>query len=381
MSVDPVSGNDIPPGGTAEGVRDDINIKVSGGEYIFTEAEVKFIGLDKLEKMSQSANAKLKEMEEAGRIGGEQEELPLGDDIEKAFAEGGLVGDTENVKRLVARVRDAVESDPNLKLVLRNKGLTFADGGLVDQLPKPTFNPDLFRIPGQTYFNFDNTSSASATDVRIYEDKFGNKISISFKDGEPVNTIPVGFFPEGHTFPTKRKPQGERPDGVSQVPDRHPMSEWTNDELMAVTDQKSFSETGLGEFLDKMGLGGIGAVKIADFLVNIDNRAAQRELDRRTNSGSTSSPSVRTPSTSTEKRENPKANKSGQERDRNIQQGGGSGIMSRTTPTSSNTVSKSPSVTGGFGNNSKKGSPGGSSLSIFKHGGMVEKKGLAYPRK
>ena len=37
--VDPVSGNEVPPGGTQEGVRDDIEANVSEGEMVIPEGE------------------------------------------------------------------------------------------------------------------------------------------------------------------------------------------------------------------------------------------------------------------------------------------------------------------------------------------------------
>ena len=40
--IDPVSGNPIPPGSTAENVRDNIDIKVSGGEYIIPADVVQY---------------------------------------------------------------------------------------------------------------------------------------------------------------------------------------------------------------------------------------------------------------------------------------------------------------------------------------------------
>lgn len=77
--VDPVSGNAVPPGATPKEVRDDVDIKASEGEYIIPANVVRFLGLDKIEKMVNQAKEKLVEMEAAGRMGGEAEDdLPFG---------------------------------------------------------------------------------------------------------------------------------------------------------------------------------------------------------------------------------------------------------------------------------------------------------------
>lgn len=93
MDKDPVSGNEIPAGGTAEGVRDDITVNVSEGEYVIPENVVRYIGVEKLEKMVAKAQMDLEEMDASGRMG-DNPEMPQ-DDMEEAvgleFAEGGLV--------------------------------------------------------------------------------------------------------------------------------------------------------------------------------------------------------------------------------------------------------------------------------------------------
>ena len=44
--VDPVSGNDIPVGATAEGVRDDQTASISPGEFVIPDYAVRYHGLD-----------------------------------------------------------------------------------------------------------------------------------------------------------------------------------------------------------------------------------------------------------------------------------------------------------------------------------------------
>ena len=68
-NVDPVSGNEIPPGAMAEEVRDDIPAQLSEGEFVFPADVVRYIGLATLMKMRDKAKMGLKRMEEIGQMG------------------------------------------------------------------------------------------------------------------------------------------------------------------------------------------------------------------------------------------------------------------------------------------------------------------------
>lgn len=79
VEVDPISGNEVPPGAAPNEVRDDIDARLSEGEYVIPADVVRYIGLDKIEKLVEDAKAKLTEMDQKGRIGGE--EVPAEDDL------------------------------------------------------------------------------------------------------------------------------------------------------------------------------------------------------------------------------------------------------------------------------------------------------------
>jgi len=72
-TVDPVSGNEVPPGAMAEEVRDDIPAQLSEGEFVFPADVVRFIGLQTLMKLRDKASAGLKRMEEIGQMGNAEE--------------------------------------------------------------------------------------------------------------------------------------------------------------------------------------------------------------------------------------------------------------------------------------------------------------------
>tara|TARA_R110002051_G_scaffold5348_6_gene27858 strand:+ start:587 stop:2212 length:1626 start_codon:yes stop_codon:yes gene_type:complete len=70
-TVDPISGNDVPPGSLPVEVRDDIDAKLSEGEYVVPADVVRFFGVKFFEDLRMEAKMGLQQMEADGRIGGE----------------------------------------------------------------------------------------------------------------------------------------------------------------------------------------------------------------------------------------------------------------------------------------------------------------------
>ena len=70
-TMDPVSGNEVPPGSMAEEVRDDIPAQLSEGEYVVPADVVRFYGVKFFEDLRMEAKRGLMDMEANGRIGGE----------------------------------------------------------------------------------------------------------------------------------------------------------------------------------------------------------------------------------------------------------------------------------------------------------------------
>jgi hypothetical protein len=71
MQVDPVSGNEIPPGSMASEVRDDIPAMLSEGEYVVPADVLRYYGVNFFEGLRNKAKQGLGTMEQNGRIGGE----------------------------------------------------------------------------------------------------------------------------------------------------------------------------------------------------------------------------------------------------------------------------------------------------------------------
>ena len=70
---DPVSGNDVPAGALKEEVRDDIDAKLSAGEFVFPADVTRYIGLDKLMQIRDAAKEGLKDMENKGQMGNSEQ--------------------------------------------------------------------------------------------------------------------------------------------------------------------------------------------------------------------------------------------------------------------------------------------------------------------
>ena len=79
-TIDPVSGNDVPSGSLKEEVRDDIDAKLSPGEFVFPADVVRFVGLEKLMMMRDKAKKGLSRMEDMGQMGN-SDEATIDDDV------------------------------------------------------------------------------------------------------------------------------------------------------------------------------------------------------------------------------------------------------------------------------------------------------------
>jgi len=133
MDIDPVSGNEIPTGSNAVDVRDDVDAKLSEGEYVVPADVVKYFGVSYFEKLRNKAKEGLEEMKEDGRVGGDpveedmeemEEEYTLGGDLASldGYATGGLV-EGMDVDGIIDRVKAAASKDASVTNMLKAKGI------------------------------------------------------------------------------------------------------------------------------------------------------------------------------------------------------------------------------------------------------------------
>jgi len=165
-SVDPVSGNEVPTGSLAEEVRDDIPAQLSEGEFVVPADVVRFIGLDKLMKMRESAKAGLANMEAEGQMGGSSapmQQPEMDDEMEMdALIDGMDNDDFEGAAQM------------------------FAEGGTVTELPSY-----------ENYTGGRKFAENTAVVYIEYTNDAGDIIKIAHVKGQPVTPIPQGYYRVG----------------------------------------------------------------------------------------------------------------------------------------------------------------------------------------
>ena len=194
-TIDEVSGNEVPVGGTKEGVRDDIPANVSEGEFIFPEDVVRFVGLDKLMQIRQDAKMGLKKMDAMGQMGNSDEatmddDMPFdmadlmvvsSNDEPMEFADGGFIP-VENYTKVQDMISDKAKKGSGVQ--------NFQEGGIVtlDTADVPTIE-QVGEIDYDAYMN--NVTTV----VKEYRNAAGESTLITFING--VNTTPI---PPGYTL-------------------------------------------------------------------------------------------------------------------------------------------------------------------------------------
>ena len=153
MEVDPVSGNEIPPGSMAREVRDDIPAQLSDGEYVVPADVVRFFGVKYFEDLRQEAKIGLQRMEQDGRIGGEPVEMAQG------LTEGDMAALQEMTRTGVAsgglmdKIAYTAMNDPVVNERLNSYGVPvkFAVGGMAQsQYNNPTEIDQIIQQVGAT---------------------------------------------------------------------------------------------------------------------------------------------------------------------------------------------------------------------------------------
>ena len=162
--VDPVSGNDVPPGSLPEEVRDDIPAMLSEGEYVVPADVLRYYGMKFFEDLREQAKIGLAEMEAEGRIGGE----PIEEET------GSTTLSDVDIDQIMSEV-PMEDADPQMSAAFGGY-VGFQQGGFPEYLSPPVDSIGL--------------------DYRRYTD--GNvTITIPFFNNEPMGVVPEGYYPEG----------------------------------------------------------------------------------------------------------------------------------------------------------------------------------------
>ena len=213
-TIDPVSGNDVPVGSLDQEVRDDIPAMLSEGEFVFPADVVRYIGLEKLMKIRQTAKEGLAEMEDMGQMSN-SEEATKPDDVdmdvdvdamidellpeEREFNVGGYVAPQQAASSQF--MAQPSYSQPN-KPISR-----------AYQQPKA---PVTYPLPGTTNLYGNTSPAGSPAPLSKKQELFTdgtNYVMLTTMDGVPVDPIPAGYYraPEGTPIPDSLKPKGSKP--------------------------------------------------------------------------------------------------------------------------------------------------------------------------
>lgn len=157
--VDPVSGNEVPTGSLPEEVRDDIDAKLSEGEYVVPADVVRYYGVKFFEDLRSQAKMGFEDMAANGRIGGEP--VP---------AEGGLPFDVSELQ---------AEDVPDGPMMMN-------EGGFLDRDALESKFPASFM-----------GSSGPVQEWKTFENEAGLTITIRYVNGQPMSPIPAGYTEVG----------------------------------------------------------------------------------------------------------------------------------------------------------------------------------------
>jgi Arc/MetJ-type ribon-helix-helix transcriptional regulator len=161
MNVDPVSGNEVPTASLPEEVRDDVDAKLSPGEFVLSADVVRFIGLERLMKMRDEAKKGIQRMAEIGQMGNADE---VGEESNSTYEDDGFESEIDDI---LGEVENENGVDDQMKM---------AFGGYVGS------GTDLTKAPKNPVF-----------DVRYYKNKEGATMFITHINGKPMTPVPEGF--------------------------------------------------------------------------------------------------------------------------------------------------------------------------------------------
>lgn len=175
--VDPVSGNDVPTGSLAEEVRDDVDAKLSPGEFVFPADVVRFIGLERLMQMRDQAKKGLSRMNDIGQMGNAED---VGEKADDTYED-----DDEFESKI-----DDIMKEVDREETGRQTEMAFNTGGFV--------NP--------SYYDLTKAPKNPALDIRYFNDAEGKTFYMPFINGKPMKPMPNGAVQTG--APTGGKPAG-----------------------------------------------------------------------------------------------------------------------------------------------------------------------------
>ena len=210
-TIDPVSGNDVPPGSSQEEVRDDIPAQLSEGEFVFPADVVRYIGLEKLMQMRQEAKMGLKMMDEMGQMGNSEEatmpddlpfdinDLDMDDEIDdntQNFNVGGMPMPNQQAGVFFTPGTSGIATSP-VQPASAQYQPDIAEPARPQQAPVPTYQPR--QIPEYVPFIGGGAPNVEQETRQFINDE-GNIINVIYNKatGEPLNEAEKAKITEGY---------------------------------------------------------------------------------------------------------------------------------------------------------------------------------------
>ena len=198
-TVDPVSGNDVPPGSLKEEVRDDIDAKLSEGEFVFPADVVRYIGLDRLMELRQEAKHGLQKMDDMGQMGNADEAVVADTVPHEAmeFQQGGIVPASSMPSYLGQQTptyqqAGAVQTAPKFAGQQQAPTQSVYQPSQFQQVapigPQPPAQPTQPTGPQQVA-----PTEKLPYEMKRFTNAEGNVIYIPFMSGQPQFPIPEGY--------------------------------------------------------------------------------------------------------------------------------------------------------------------------------------------
>lgn len=206
MSVEPVTGNEIPPGSLASEVRDDIPAQLSEGEYIVPADVVRFFGVRFFEDLRNQAKQGLAEMDADGRIGGtpvDAQGVPMeGQDEELTPEEQQMLMEALGASGGAGMAYGGmVQGQPIFNPSLQPAPTPYQDQATMYQMPAGMGGPMGMAEGGdtsgfdRTQFTMDPTATGGIEARKYINPTTKEERTINFLNGMPLGVIPTGFIP------------------------------------------------------------------------------------------------------------------------------------------------------------------------------------------
>ena len=171
--VDPVSGNEVPPGAMPEEVRDDVPAMLSEGEYVVPADVLRYYGVKFFEDLRDKAKEEMMGMEADGRTG-----QPIDDDIPFSMEELNVIDDGEDDMPMEGMAKGGYV-----------KG--YADGGVV-------YDPNVAKMATPDFLQGVVAPGGSSNEeYKTYVNDAGMSMTVRFINGKPTAYIPPGYKEQG----------------------------------------------------------------------------------------------------------------------------------------------------------------------------------------